>query len=479
MNRNVRVIVLEFNELCPSLIEGFIRAGRLPNFERFYRESEIYTTDAEATGEDLNPWVQWVTAHTGLSVEQHDIRHLSEGHRLQDKTVWDLLSEVGRRVWVCGSMNPRCDMPIHGHLLPDPWSTGVAPQPAGEFDSYFDFVRKAVQEHSKESTGGSAREFVAYMLKHGLSFETVLRTFWQLASERVADVRWKRAMIMDRFQWDIFHHYYRRYRPDFSTFFLNSTAHYQHCYWRHMEPETFRNKPGKAELKTYGDAILQGYQNMDALVGKFLQLADQETTLVFCTALSQQPYTDHEETGGRHYYRLRRQELLRDKLGIVQPLVLEPVMAEQFFLRFDSEQEAVLAEQRLRSFHLDQESAFRNGRTQLFNTEQDGQALLCQCRCTGIVEPSASITGGELTTPVLFNEVFYQLETVKSGRHHPDGMLWIRRPERRHSVSNQKVSLRSVAPTILDMYGLLPPPAMTMRPIPGEETVVGSGSVVA
>jgi len=270
-------------------------------------------------------------------------------------------------------------------------------------------------------------------------------------------------MIMDWFQWDVFRHYYRRYRPDFSTFFLNSTAHFQHCYWRHMEPEKFRNRPVKGELEAYGGAILQGYRNMDALVGKFLRLAGRDTTLVFCTALGQQPYTDHEESGGRHYYRLKRQESLRERLGIVQPLVLEPVMAEQFFLRFDSEQEADLAEQRLKSFHLSQESAFRNKRTQLFNTERDGQAILCQCRCTGVVEPGAVVTGGDLEAPVPFDDVFYQLETVKSGRHHPDGMLWIRRPERRHSVSTQKVSLRSLAPTILDMYGLLPPPAMTIR----------------
>jgi hypothetical protein len=209
---------------------------------------------------------------------------------------------------------------------------------------------------------------------------------------------------------------------------------------------------------------------MDELVGKFLRLAGRETTLVFCTGLSQQPYTDHEESGGRHYYRLKRQESLREKLGIRQPFVLEPVMAEQFFLRFDSDREADEAEQRLRSFHLDQETAFRNGRTQLFNTERDGQAILCQCRCTGVVEPRASIWGGELATPVLFNDVFYRLETVKSGRHHPDGMLWIRRPGRRHSVSTRKVSLRSVAPTILEMYGLSLPPAMTMGPISVEPT---------
>ena len=37
------VILLEFNELCPTLMERFMEEGKLPNFQRFYRESEIYT----------------------------------------------------------------------------------------------------------------------------------------------------------------------------------------------------------------------------------------------------------------------------------------------------------------------------------------------------------------------------------------------------------------------------------------------------
>jgi hypothetical protein len=30
------LIMIEFNELCPSLMEQFIQAGHLPHFQRFY-----------------------------------------------------------------------------------------------------------------------------------------------------------------------------------------------------------------------------------------------------------------------------------------------------------------------------------------------------------------------------------------------------------------------------------------------------------
>src|SRR5262245_7968748 len=114
------LVMIEFNELTPSLMFKFMGEGHLPNFRRFHDESEVYLTDAEEEGEDLNPWVQWVTIHSGLPAEQHGIKRLSEGHLLNVKAVWDLLSDAGYRVWVCGSMNARYDKPLHGYLLPDP-----------------------------------------------------------------------------------------------------------------------------------------------------------------------------------------------------------------------------------------------------------------------------------------------------------------------------------------------------------------------
>src|SRR5262245_30456255 len=98
------VILIEFNELTPSLMARFMASGHLPNFQRLYNESHIYETDAEEEGENLNPWVQWVTVHSGLSASEHGITRLSDGHRLGTKAVWDILSKAGYGVWVCGSM---------------------------------------------------------------------------------------------------------------------------------------------------------------------------------------------------------------------------------------------------------------------------------------------------------------------------------------------------------------------------------------
>src|SRR6266540_4177128 len=201
MIKDAPVILLEFNELTPALVERFTRAGQLPNFDRFYRESRVFITDAEETQDKLNPWIQWVTVHSGLSFAEHGVFHLGDGHKLM--------------------------------------------------------------------------------------------------RERLAGKRWKRAVLLDQLQWDVFRYYYRKLRPAFATFFLNSTAHLQHKYWRHMEPEHFTIVPSPAEQAEYESAILFGYQQMDKLLGEFIALAGRSTTLILCTALSQQPCLTYEDQGGK------------------------------------------------------------------------------------------------------------------------------------------------------------------------------------
>ncbi len=464
------VIVLEFNELTPRLMEHFMGEGRLPNFQRLHDESHIYVTDAECEGEDLNPWVQWVTVHSGLSASEHGVKRLSDGHKVQSPAVWDLLSEAGYRVWICGSMNPRHDRPLNGYLLPDPWSTAIAPYPQGEFERYYHFVRGMVQEHTNENLAVSKRDalkFMWFMATHGLSVRTASKFVKQLWTEKIRKRdRWKRSILLDHLQWDLFRRYYRKHKPHFATFFLNSTAHFQHVYWRAMEPEAFDNKPSDQERAEHQNAILFGYQNMDDLLGRFLRLAGPETTLVFCTGLSQQPYLKMEAAGGKHLYRIKEPQVLSEQLGLGAGFSYHPVMSEQFVLRFDN---LTAAE---RTLH--QLSEVRLGERRAFLAGLQGLDLMVQCAANDVVPPDAVLTVGRTGTRLPFFDVFYKVDIVKSGFHHPDGMLWIRQPSREHLVHEDKVSLRSIAPALLELFGVERPDFMTCPPFTSH-SLVGVG----
>lgn len=197
-----RVIMLEFNELVPTLINRFIGQGQLPGFERLRRESMAAVTHAEAAGDWLEPWVQWVTVHSGIPHTRHKAFRLGEGARLGIPRVWDRVSDAGRTVWVCGSMNAEVESKaIRGMVLPDPWSVGLPPIPEELFAPYYHFVRTYVQEYTRDKpplTKGDYLAFVRFMLSNGISRKTLSDTVNQLVGERTGLPRWRRACILDR-----------------------------------------------------------------------------------------------------------------------------------------------------------------------------------------------------------------------------------------------------------------------------------------
>jgi hypothetical protein len=454
-----KVILLEFNELSPTLITGFMERGHLPNFQRLYKEAHVYVTNAEEAPPNLEPWIQWVTVHTGLSYRQHGVFDLGDGHKLESPRIWDIASAAGLPVWVCGSMNAGYKAPIRGALLPDPWSTGITPSPTDELMPYYHFVRTHVQEYSADKVPIAASDvlkFVAFMASHGLSAKTASGIVKQLMSERSGHGRWKRATILDRLQWDVFLWYYRKLRPAFATFFINSTAHFQHVYWRNMDPEPFSNKPTTAEQEEYNNAVLYGYQQMDELVGQCLQLADADTTVVLSSALGQQPCLIYEEIGGKTFYKPRDPEhLFGDLLGM-KSFEYAPVMSEQFRLYMADEAAADAAAKKLTEMTV-------NG-TPVFIARREGREVFAGCGLFATLPADATMRMPDGKSEPFFRYL-YKVDITKSGMHHPDGILWIRTPDREHTVTDGKVSLRDVAPTLLNLIGLKPTEQMTGQPL--------------
>ncbi len=443
------VIALEFNELSPVLMDRFIQEGRLPNFARLRDQSIVALTDAEEEPPALEPWIQWVTVHTGLSYADHGVFDLGDGHKLKRPRLWDMASDAGKTVWVCGSMNAAIQGDrLNGYVLPDPWSTGIKPYPETELAPFFHFVRSYVQEYTRDEaplTTADHVRFAAFMASHGLSAATVMRTMAQLASERVAENRWRRVAILDRLQWDVFRHYWHARKPAYATFFLNSTAHLQHYYWRNLEPEKFQIRPSDADQGKFADAVPFGYQSMDAIVGEVLAMAPN-ATIVLLTALSQQPLIKYDESGGKQIHRPHDPGALLEFAGVRDPFDHAPVMAEEFRLYFRTADAAAEAERRLLALSLDGKTVMR--------ARRDGVEIFAGC---GVFTPPAQdarVSSTMSNRTAAFTELFYLIDAMKSGRHHPDGMFWVRMPGRSGAIVPGRISLRQVAPTLADLIGL-------------------------
>lgn len=452
------VIVLELNELSPRIMDRFIAEGRLPGFARLRAESTVMITDPEEDQAHLNPWIQWVTVHTGVPRSEHRIEKLGESCRLEQATIARALRDAGKAAWICGSMNVPDDGSPLGAYLPDPWNPDSAPRPS-ELSAYSDFVRANVQEHTNASTHLSpalAARFLWFMARHGLSLRTLRQAVAQLVSERRSRRgSFARACVLDRLQWDVFRSVYLAQRPAFATFFSNSTAHFQHMYWRNFEPDQFTVQPTGEEQQRYGDAVALGYERMDGLVTDALALADEVgATLMLCTGLSQQPYLLAEDAGGKYTYRPKTFDAVLRSVGVPPSGTVAPVMAGEFHILFDSSRDAVAAAERFGLTTLDGEP--------VFNVRVVGGDVFTGCRITRDLPNDAQLIDADGRSH-RFHDLFYRFETAKSGYHHPDGMWWVRTGE--HTVIRDPVSLRSIAPTVLAMLDVPAAPTMGADPV--------------
>lgn len=440
-----RIVFIEFNELCPRLLQQWMVEGLLPNFKRFHDSSQVLTGVADVEDERfLEPWIQWYSLHTGLSYEQHGVFNLTDGPKAGHTDIWHALLAGGVSVGNCAGMNAPGFAKPGSFYLPDPWCSTEPPYPA-ELAAYQRVVVTKVQENSNSGASlskGQYADFAKFLVQNGLRGSTVLAIGQQLLSEvRGGKTSWKCATLLDRLQLDIFLKYWNRTKPDFASFFLNSTAHYQHAYFHFLEPEKFHLPADDLDDPVHRDAILFGCKEMDKVLADFFALERHGVTLVLSTALSQQP----NEEAGRRYYRPKDADALMARLDL-HPSALLPVMAHQYSATFADQVATDAAQTRLAGVQL-------GGRTVFGFNDAPANTLFFGCGIGDEVSADAPLAlspGSNQTVP--FSEVFYRIPHMKTGVHHPDSVLWFKTGV--HQVHRDKTSILNLFPTLLDYYGV-------------------------
>jgi len=444
---NRPVIMLELNELCPPILDRMMAAGDLPHFKELHQRSDVHVTWTD--DEDLEPWVQWVTLHTGKTQTTHRAKELDEGHLVQLPRVWDFLGDQGIDSLVFGSMNGGA-VSNKVFLVPDPWSVRVQPTDAS-YSIFHRFISFFVTEHTNEKakpTGKMTLGFALFMLTHGLKPATCITAVKQLFTEKTkgCEQKWGRALILDLLMWDVFAHAYKRQKPQFATYFANSTAFLQHRYWRHMQPEAFSVKPSHAEMQSYGHAIEHSYQHMDAIVGRAVQLA--KTTgarIVFATALSQEANLRYEDIGGKFVYRPHDFIALNTLAGGPANVTFEPVMTHQTWASFATVAEAIAFENTLQSLQ-------HNGQT-IMEWRRAEARVMFWCRFISVVDEGMLITATQTAKTVPFATLFALVGQVNNSQHNRNGAFWLERDDARSHVHAQKLPLESVTEKLLALFG--------------------------
>lgn len=121
-------------------------------------------------------------------------------------------------------------------------------------------------------------------------------------------------------------------------------------------------------------------------------------------------------------------------------------MTHQYLARFESADVAAQARKRLEAVHVDGKAVFGFDESELnslYFGSQIRNVLPAQTRV-------ASTLDANLHTS--FFDILYKIEGLKSGRHHPDGCLWIQSAG--HKVHSENAFIRDILSTFTQLLGV-------------------------
>src|SRR5437773_95224 len=112
-----KVLLLEFNEINWTIIDPMIQKGKLPNFARLRAEGASASPESVDLAPHMDPWVTWVTVHTGVDRSVHGATVLEQDvASIKSRRTWQYAVEAGKSVGVFGSISAYPPYPVPGFM---------------------------------------------------------------------------------------------------------------------------------------------------------------------------------------------------------------------------------------------------------------------------------------------------------------------------------------------------------------------------
>lgn len=468
MRQPRKVLLLELNEVNWRVVDSLTSArgaAFLPHFHRLRSEGTWCVQSAIERPPLLDPWVTWVTLHTGVVPEIHGASVLEQAAQtIAAKRTWHYASEAGRSVGIFGSMSAYPPPPFEGFVVPGPFAPGNETHPP-ELEPVQALNRRYTQAHNGTKRPPGALDAIrsgARLMRLGLRMRTIGKVAAQLVRERFQpQSRWRRVCLQPELNFDFFCDLYRRHRPDFATWHTNHAAHFMHHYWRAWDDSKFVAKSSAAERQQFGEAVPVGYQLCDDLIGRAMKLIDDETILVVASSMGQQPFVSERYPDGKIVVRIKDMDKLLGLIGRQGIEEVVPTMVPQWNLTVPNPEQRAFVRRQFESITRQQGDGPVE---QAFSVQETHDQLtinpLALARNFAPIRYDFPLPSGKRHSTAL-NEFFaMDTPTVKQGMHHIDGMLaffgrGIARGKRIADCTNL-----DVAPTLLTLLNIPVPDAM-------------------
>ena len=332
-----KLILIELNEINFDTVISYIEKGTyLPGF-KILIEKGITNTVSEFQYENLEPWIQWPSVHTGKTFDEHRVFRLGDFINSSEEQFFEQVERAGFTVGAVSPMNASNRLKNPTYFIPDPW-TQTPCDNSFLSKSITDAIVQAVNDNSQ------SKLTLKTIFSLGLAFIALVKPTRYIPMLKYAlnsiGKSWRKALFLDMFLYEIHKTLFKRKKPDFSTLFLNAGAHIQHHYFFNSPYVTSPDLKNPAwYIGKKNDPFLEMLKVYDEMLMDLLKLPNTE--IIVATGLSQKPYEQL-----RFYYRLKDHASFLKKIGIEFANVV-PRMTRDFLISFDTEELASKAEQKL------------------------------------------------------------------------------------------------------------------------------------
>lgn len=397
-----QLLFLELNEVNFEFIEAYVEQGELPRLGKLIARHGYSTTTSETQYDHLEPWIQWVTAHTGLSFDQHKVFRLGDIVDHDIPQIWERLEEQGLRVGAISPMNAKFRLKNPAFFVPDPWTdTEVFAEPNDK--RFFAAISNMVNENASGETNlRLVKDFVLGAMRNAAvgHYPAYLR---MLAAARSKS--WYRAMFLDQLLADMFVRLFAKERPQFASLFLNAAAHIQHHYMFNSRALDQTGRNPEWYIAPDDDPVLDVYRLYDRAVGAIMNRFPK-ARIMLATGLHQVPH--HSTT---FYWRLKNHADFLRRFDVEFEQV-HPRMSRDFLVTCRDSSAAVVAQRQLEALKAD------DGVT-LFTVDNRGSDLFVMLTYPNDISNSRAAVLGDRRVQALREHVSFV--AIKNGAHHGTG----------------------------------------------------------
>lgn len=423
-----KTILIGLNELNFEFINYYIEQGLLPNFKAFFKAQPPIETKSEDDYKLLEPWIQWVSIHSGKTFDEHQIFRLGDiVDRPEISQLFEDLEAKGLKVGAVSPFNAENRLKNPAFFVPDPW-TKTSPTGNWIVKALARAVSQSVNDNSQDKLNIKS---ILSILLGLLIYVPVFRWIYYVKLFLKANKPGSKAVILDSLLSDIFIALWKKTIPDFSLLFLNSGAHIQHHY-------LFNSQAYQGEIKNPNwyceqgfDPLIQILKEYDITLGRLLKL--KNTKIVVATGLHQQPH--------KHltfYWRIKYLERFSQKIGVQNFTEILPRMSRDFLIKFSDKSDSKIAEKLLNSYYA------KSDDQKIFKIDNRGTSLFVELVYSNDISNTDAIYS-KTTNQVLEGfKSYVSFVAIKNGEHNGIGYV----------TSNINLKLKNQIP-ITQLYNVI------------------------